>query len=536
MATFSRGLIQGLINPSYSQNLRDVGMLAGSAPGRRRQRERQANRLERAMDITGRGIASAQAGDTSALSAQMEQLRELIKDPNMPIEEKQLYIKEIRALQGMMPGAQKIQTSNSATALMRIDSELEDESKLRERIDKGYAEQGMAPITDAAFKAMTDSLKTQQKRLLENPDVGAEYRGLKIEKNRQDTELQVLEASEWLNQNGPDIREAIKSGNQDVLDGLLEKVPPQYDREVQTFISAEISNQERLDAFRENSIAKNKAPVNVDFQDEIDRIKEAGFDVKGLSAANATYKDFLKENWNGKTWTSAAAKVDAARMEENILRIIEDRDSLAVETDFRSARARAAQDDAIVREAEINVRTFRPSDSSVRSRANALASERDLVRPGEDIGDLDGPTRAGLLRDAEQELIEENTRTQARVIRDIDVSRTPEGVMRPITEEQVATLSRFKPEEQREIMEEYARSDGMDSIDEIIEDLQEFGDIGEPSTEKEVDEPEDRTLSGRMARDFERLMEPASEFMGKIEGRYEGYRERMARRQAGRAE
>tara|TARA_S200000501_G_scaffold205615_2_gene193339 strand:+ start:4137 stop:5417 length:1281 start_codon:yes stop_codon:yes gene_type:complete len=41
MATFSRGLIQGLINPSYSQNLRDVGMLAGSAPGRRRERERQ---------------------------------------------------------------------------------------------------------------------------------------------------------------------------------------------------------------------------------------------------------------------------------------------------------------------------------------------------------------------------------------------------------------------------------------------------------------------------------------------------------------
>ena len=85
-------------------------------------------------------------------------------------------------------------------------------------------------------------------------------------------------------------------------------------------------------------------------------------------------------------------------------------------------------------------------------------------------------------------------------------------------------------------MGEYARSDGMDDIDEIIEDLQEFGVIGDPSTEREVDEPEDKTLSGRMARDLERLMEPASEFMGEIEGRYESYRERMARRQAGRAE
>ena len=536
MATFSRGLIQGLINPSYSQNLRDVGMLAGSAPGRRRQKERQANRLERAMDITGRGIASAQAGDTSALSAQMEQLRELIKDPNMPIEEKQLYIKEIRALQNMMPGAQKLQTSNSATALMRIDSELENESKLRERIDKGYAEQGMAPITDAAFKAMTDSLKTQQKRLLENPDVGAEYRGLKIEKNRQDAELQVLEASEWLNQNGPDIRGAIKSGDQDQLDGLLKNVPPQYDREVQTFVAAEISNQERLEAFRENSIAKNKAPVNVDFQDEIDRIKEMDFDVKGLSAANAKYKEFLKENWNGKTWTSAAAKVDAARMEENILRIIEDRDSLAVETDFRSARARAAQDDAIIRDAELNIDTYRPDRNDIKFEAERIAGEKELLKPGEDLNDLSGEERATVLAEAEGYLIQQNTEQQASRIRQIDVSRTPEGVIRSITEEQAATLSRFKPEEQQEIMEEYARSDGMDSIDEIIEDLQEFGDIGKPSTEKEVDEPEDRTLSGRMARDFERLIEPASEFMGKIEGRYEGYRERMARRQAGRAE
>lgn len=494
MARFSRGLLQSLANPSYGQNLFTLGQQAGSAEAMGRERERQSNRLERAMDITGKGIASAQAGDTSALSAQMGQLRELIKDPNMPIEEKQLYIQELRALQGMMPRARQTATSNSATALMRIDDELQDEVALRKKINDGYAKRGMAPITDAAFKSVTDSLKTQQKRLLENPNVGAEYKSLRIEKNRQDAELQVLEASEWLNQNGPGIREAIKSGNQDVLDGLLKNVPPQYDREVQTFISAEISNQERLEALRENSIAKNKAPVNVDFQDEIDRIKEAGFDVEGLSAANAKYKEFLKENWNGKTWTSAAAKVDAARMEENILRIIEDRDSLAVETDFRSARARAAQDDAIIKEAEINVRTFRPSDSNVRSRANALASERDLVRPGEDIGDLDGPERARLLRDAEEQLIEENTRTQARVIRDIDVSRTPEGVMRPVTKDQAVLVSRFTEEDQKEILREYARSNGMDSIDEIIEDLQDFGDIGEPSPEKT---PDDRPASSR---------------------------------------
>ena len=507
MARFSQGLFRGLASPSFASSLGALGEQIGSAQAMGRERERQSNRLNTALDATTRGVASAQLGDTTALTSQMGQLRELLKDPNMPIEERRLYIQELRALQAMMPGAQKIQTSNSATALMRIDSELEDESKLRERIDKGYAERGMAPITDAAFKAMTDSLKTQQKRLLENPDVGAEYRGLKIEKNRQDTELQVLEASEWLNQNGSGIREAIKSGDQDQLDGLLKNVPPQYDREVQTFVAAEISNQERLDAFRENSIAKNKAPVNVDFQDEIDRLSEAGFNTEALSALNSRYKQFLEDNWNGKEWTTGS-RLDAARMEDRILSIIARQDQIAVESDFRASRERAAQDDAIVREAEINVRTFRPSDSSVRSRANALASERDLVRPGEDIGDLDGPQRAGLLRDAEQELIEENTRTQALVIRDIDVSRTPEGVMRPITEEQAATLSRFKPEEQQEIMEEYARSDGMDSIDEIIEDLQEFGDIGEPSAQEEDDEPPAptrtiRSKSGRASRGFE---------------------------------
>lgn len=506
MARFSRGLLQSLANPSYGQNLFTLGQQAGSAEAMGRERERQSNRLDTALEITDRGLASAQLGDVTALTSQINQLRELIK--TAPLEEKQLYIQELRALRSQVPGAQQIKTGNSATALMRIDDELQDEVALRKKINDGYAERGMAPITDAAFKSVTDSLKAQQKRLLENPDVGAEYKSLRIEKNRQDAELQVLEASEWLNQNGPDIRQAIKSGNQDVLDGLLEKVPPQYDREVQTFIGAEISNQERLGAFRENSIAKNKAPVNVDFQDEIDRIKEAGFDVGGLSAANATYKEFLKENWNGKTWTSAVAKGDAARMEENILRIIEDRDSLAVETDFRSARARAAQNDAIIKDAELSISTYRPDRNDIRFEAERIAGEKELLSPGEDLSDLSGEERATVFAEAEDYLIQQNTEDQARIIRQIDVSRTPEGVIRSITQEQAVTLSRFTPEEQREIMDEYARNDGMDDIDEIIEDLQEFGVIGDPATREEKDEPPAPTRaigskSGRTSRDFE---------------------------------
>ena len=535
MARFSQGLFRGLSSPSFASSLGALGEQIGSAQAMSRERERQSNRLNTALDATSRGIASAQLGDTTALTSQMGQLRELLKDPNMPIEEKRLYIQELRALQAMMPGAQKVQTSNSATALMRIDNELEDEAALRTKIDQGYEKQGMAPISDAAFKAMTDSLKTQQKRLLENPDIGAEYRNLKVEKSRQDAELQVLEASEWLNQNGPGIREAIKSGDQDVLDGLLENVPAQYDREVQTFVAAEISNQERLSDFRENSIAKNKAPVNVDFQEEIDRIRAAGFDVAGLLAANAAYKKFLAENWNGKEWKTGS-RLDAARMEENILRTIEDRDSLAVETDFRSARARAAQDEAIIRDAELNISTFRPDRNRIKFEADRIAGEKELLKPGEDINDLSGEERAAVIAEAEDYLIQQNTEEQARRIRQIDVSRTPEGVIRPITQEQADLISAFTPEEQREIIDEYAKSDGMDSIKEIIEDLQEFGVIGEPSTQDEDDGPEDQTLAGRAARDLERLVEPASEFMDKIEGQYQGYLERMARRQSGTSE
>ena len=66
--------------------------------------------------------------------------------------------------------------------------------------------------------------------------------------------------------------------------------------------------------------------------------------------------------------------------------------------------------------------------------------------------------------------------------------------MRPVTQEQAVLVSRFTEEEQKEILEEYARNDGMDSIDEIIEDLQEFGDIGKPSPEKT---PDDKPASSR---------------------------------------
>ena len=238
MATFGSGLIQGLLNPSYSAELGNVAQQISAAPGIRRERERQANRLERAMDITGKGIASAQAGDTSALSAQMGQLRELIKDPNMPIEEKQLYIQEIRALQGMMPGARQTATGNTARSIIQTRAAIEDPT-LPENVKK---------VLEQRLKVMSD-----------NTDALAAADKFRLDQARMDSEMQRIEGENWLNKNTSKMLELIRNDDADGLEAFVAGAG-QFSGAARKFATSALAGQEAMDRFTANSIAMKMAP------------------------------------------------------------------------------------------------------------------------------------------------------------------------------------------------------------------------------------------------------------------------------------
>ncbi len=76
MARFGQGLIQALTNPSYAADLNQVGMLAGSLPGRRREAEREEleNERRRAAMMSAFQLGSAPGqSDPGAAMAAMSQ-------------------------------------------------------------------------------------------------------------------------------------------------------------------------------------------------------------------------------------------------------------------------------------------------------------------------------------------------------------------------------------------------------------------------------------------------------------------------------
>ena len=486
MARFSQGLFNALSNPSYASSLGALGEQIGSAQAMGRERERQSNRFNTALDATSRGIASAQLGDTTALTSQMGQLRELLKDPNMPIEEKRLYIQELRALQAMMPGAQKIQTSNSATALMRIDNELEDEAALRAKIDQGYEKQGMAPISDAAFKAMTDSLKTQQKRLLENPNVSSEYNKLSVEQGRQRLERRRIASEEWLQTNRPKLQRAIESGEQKNLDAVLESVPPEYAEQAKDFVSSEMAFQREMQEFADNSILRSQEPRNTDFSESIARLPE-GLQDEQIKALNDEYVAYIKKNWNAdkKEWIGGVGvRRRASTMEEELMQMIRSRNNAATNSAWATAEDEKLRVAKQIEDAERSIRTY---PSQVPPRDIKYYAEQFAEEDGEDFDRLNPDEKANYRQIAKEYLIQENERTQLALIADVDVTRAPAV---GITQQESDRLSRYSAEEQEYIMDEYGDIEqGQMSLTQIMNELEEDGIIVAPKKEEPPREP-----------------------------------------------
>jgi len=159
MATFSRGLIQGLTNPSYSQNLRDVGMLAASAPGRRRERERQLEAITGIATATNAGVAASQMSDLAGLNASISDLQSRLSvttDPTIASE----ITKQIGTLQGLAPQTRKGAALNSVNALeaARQAAETLEEKRnienIMERVarESGNSTEGIIGRTDSEIK------------------------------------------------------------------------------------------------------------------------------------------------------------------------------------------------------------------------------------------------------------------------------------------------------------------------------------------------------------------------------------------------
>ena len=483
----SSAVLGGLARPGFSD---DVGSAIGQAmlgpENRRKERDKMA-RMDASITAFRQAGAAAQQGDLSALTGQIDVLQTQARDAET-VEEKLFYLNQMRNLQGQIPGATQVKKDKSVDALLRTDAELADTEALRKRINDSNAANGLPPISEADFKRLTDTLTTRRSRILEDPDVSTEYRTRKAEDLATRLETEKMESIAWIAQNGDGIKQAIRSGSQEELDAALKNVPPEYQAQVDSFVSSQIEAEEQLQDFRSNSILKTQEPINKDFSSRIKILDEADIDTAGLQELNKQYMEVLDKHWDGSKWDDLANKKRAATLEERIIQTIERQNDTISLTTWRRQQDDKAREQATIEDAKESIDTYTPSDRSVEARAEELAAIAGELGAGEKLNDLPGEDRAKYLDDARAELIDENARLQTSRIRRIDVSETPPDMMRAVTQKQADRISEFTSEEQRLILEEYAAEEGMVDIDEIIDDLLEFEDIQKPVPPKKAPE------------------------------------------------
>jgi hypothetical protein len=204
MATFSRGLIQGLINPAYSQNLRDVGMLAGSAPGRRRRQRMLTEMIDRPVDLANFAVSeAARAGDPTAMLRATQARDSVIKDRT----QQSLNQLEVSRLAAGTP-EQKMQIEKimeRVAAGAGIDAS-KISGRTQAELDTARSKQRQA-ISDAYFALDADatvknadgeevSVISQFERNVEKAGFGAFFSKLKTERARQDKFNADIEAEE----------------------------------------------------------------------------------------------------------------------------------------------------------------------------------------------------------------------------------------------------------------------------------------------------------------------------------------------------
>jgi len=276
-----------LASPDFG-DVQGLGMLLGSSKAVMEAEQQKMNRLDALMDASTKGVAAAQMGDASALSAQMNAIKEQIKSATTS-EERLALLPELRALQALMPGTRQTATGNTARAIIQTRAAIEDPT-LPENIKK---------VLEQRLKVMSD-----------NTDALAAADKFRLNQARMGSEMQRIEGENWLNANTSKMLEFIQNDDADGLEAFVAGAG-QFSGAARKFAQSALAGQETMDRFRANSIAMKIAP---DFKtgeggaiisaerSDIQSLPESIREI--FTPGLRKYENLIKEGWDdkNKTW------------------------------------------------------------------------------------------------------------------------------------------------------------------------------------------------------------------------------------------
>ena len=396
MARFSQAFLQGLLQPTYQQGLFEAAKGLGQTPGiMRMERERKEKetkelaQIDQLMTTSGQATAAAQQGDVSAVTKQINDLRQQMSLATT-LEQKKMYAQEIKSLQRLIPETQKTAISNKAQSIFRAEEAILD------------------PTLDPRAKEALEQRIVEMKK---DPQAMAEYNKYKLDQWRTDKAQQQMEADAWIKDNSSAIIQAIKEEDFDELDNIINGAG-EFSGAAQTYASNIISAEKTMQQFEENSMLNKAAPDTSVEEEQISSLPEEL--QKMVKPSMLKYKKLVEEGWNEntKTWkTGYRVQAEAAQKEvQGLYRNIINQ--IATSEYFADVKATRDKEETI-RELELELEA--PVDP-VQIRLYAEAFKKDRKKP---ITQSD-------LNAAEEYLRRERDRGIIKQLELLDPERTPE--------------------------------------------------------------------------------------------------------------
>jgi len=396
MARFSQAFLQGLLQPTYQQGLFEAAKGLGQTPGimrmERERKEKEAKELaqiDQLMTTSGQATAAAQQGDVSAVTKQINDLRQQMSLATT-LEQKKMYAQEIKSLQRLIPETQKTAISNKAQSIFRAEEAILD------------------PTLDPRAKEALEQRIVEMKK---DPQAMAEYNKYKLDQWRTDKAQQQMEADAWIKDNSSAIIQAIKEEDFDELDNIINGAG-EFSGAAQTYASNIISAEKTMQQFEENSMLNKAAPDTSVEEEQISSLPEEL--QKMVKPSMLKYKKLVEEGWdeNTKTWkTGYRVRAEAAQKEvQGLYRNIINQ--IATSEYFADIKATRDKEETIK---EIELELEAPVDP-VQIRLYAEAFKKDRKKP---ITQSD-------LNAAEEYLRRERDRGIIRQLESLDPDRTPE--------------------------------------------------------------------------------------------------------------
>jgi hypothetical protein len=358
----------------------------------RERKEKEAKELaqiDQLMTTSGQATAAAQQGDVSAVTKQINDLRQQMSLATT-LEQKKMYAQEIKSLQRLIPETQKTAISNKAQSIFRAEEAILD------------------PTLDPRAKEALEQRIVEMKK---DPQAMAEYNKYKLDQWRTDKAQQQMEADAWIKDNSSAITQAIKEEDFDELDNIINGAG-EFSGAAQTYASNIISAEKTMQQFEENSMLNKAAPDTSVEEEQISSLPEEL--QKMVKPSMLKYKKLVEEGWdeNTKTWkTGYRVRAEAAQKEvQGLYRNIINQ--IATSEYFADVKATRDKEETIK---ELELELEAPVDP-VQIRLYAEAFKKDRKKP---ITQSD-------LNAAEEYLRRERDRGIIRQLESLDPDRTPE--------------------------------------------------------------------------------------------------------------